>query len=84
MAASPVGASHPVRGLASCWRGGGESQAFPVYVTHRPSRKGKGLESALLLGKLQRELRIASLQEALANPNPTPGCVGIQHLDHRG
>lgn len=60
--------------------GEGESQAFPVYVTHRPSRKGKGLESALLLGRLQRELRIASLQEVLANPNSTPGCVGIQLL----
>jgi len=62
----------------------GESQAFPVYVTHRPSRKGKGLESALLLGRLQRALGIASLQEVLANPNPTPGCVGIQLLHHRG
>lgn len=36
------------------WMGGWrESQAFPVYATNRPPRKGKGLESASLLGGLQ-------------------------------
>lgn len=33
--------------------GGGEGQAFPVYVTTRPPRKGKDLESSLLLGGIQ-------------------------------
>lgn len=35
--------------------GEGEGQALPVYVTTRPPRKGKGLESSLLLGGLQQE-----------------------------
>lgn len=34
--------------------GGGRGQALPVYVTTRPPRKGKGLESSLLLGRLQQ------------------------------
>lgn len=33
--------------------GGGEGQAFPVYVTTRPPRKGKDLESSMLLGGIQ-------------------------------
>lgn len=60
---SSRGASSPAQGLASHWSGfggGGESQAFPVYVTNRPPRKGKGLESALLLGGLQRAPGIES------------------------
>lgn len=32
---------------------GGEGQAFPVYATTRPPRKGKDLESSLFLGRLQ-------------------------------
>lgn len=63
----PWGPSSPALGLASLRRaperrggrqsrgggGVGEGQAFPVYVTTRPPRKGKDLESALLLGGLQ-------------------------------
>lgn len=33
-------------------KGEGEGQALPVYVTTRPPRKGKDLESSLLLGGL--------------------------------
>lgn len=39
---------------AEPWKGEGESQALPVYVTSRPPRKGKDLESSLLLGGLQQ------------------------------
>ena len=65
-AASPVGAKQPNAGAcimpapageeekeAEPWKGRGKGQAFPVYVTTRPPRKGKDLESSLLLGGLQ-------------------------------
>lgn len=66
-AAPPEGAKQPSAGAcimpapaaeqgreAEPWKGEGEGQALPVYVTTRPPRKGKDLESSLLLGGLQQ------------------------------
>ena len=70
---------------------GGEGQAFPVYVTTRPPRKGKDLESSLLLGRLQ----LASVLWLSAwrshpwgrarllprgNGHPAPGGAGVTFL----
>lgn len=68
-------------------KGAGEGQSFPVYVTTRPPRKGKDLESSLLLGRLQ----LASVYGSQpwdripgAGHDSFPGEVGIQQPEGLG
>lgn len=37
---------------------GGEGQAFPVYVTTRPPKKGKGLGKLIALGRAPASVRL--------------------------
>lgn len=60
--------------------GGGEGQAFPVYVTTRPPRKGKDLESSMLLGGIQLASVCSSRpRNASLGQGMTPSCGGNGH-----
>ena len=51
VAAPPVRASHPARGLASCWSGGGVEPGFSCLCDSPTLEKGKGLGKCLALGQ---------------------------------